>query len=184
MSREDPAVYLDGAALWSRAPYVRALLRGMCVHAQDAEDVVQEVLAGAWRAMLAGRFRPLPSLPLDVAIERWLFGITWRQVGHYRGSAWARRVRVSPDPMGHPDAPVLLWPSPEGAAEAREVLRELGRIPLIYREALILFHVLNFDTAEIAELTGVQPRAVLARLHRGAELLARAVQRWRRRSCS
>ena len=56
-----PPVYLDGAALWSRAPYLRALLRGMCVPSQDAEDVVQEVMAGAWRAMLAGRFRPLPT---------------------------------------------------------------------------------------------------------------------------
>src|SRR5262245_10925149 len=88
--------------------FLRHSLRWLGVVEHDLDDVLQDVMLAAYRRL--GSFDPArpgrrtggvtrqndtrvspaetaPSEPL----KRWLFGIAWRQVGHYRERAHRRR---------------------------------------------------------------------------------------------
>jgi RNA polymerase sigma-70 factor, ECF subfamily len=110
-------------------PFLRGLLRGVGVGANDREDVLHDVLLAAYRNLetfdasrllraLQGRrdeddffeddfededHEPVPlsavlpwigeGQPRRVwdSLYRWLYGIAWRQVSHYRDRAYRRR---------------------------------------------------------------------------------------------
>ena len=86
-------VTLGATDLATHMPYLRAVLRTMGAPAQDEEDLVHEITAAAWTAILAARFRPDPTLPREVAVKRWLGGIARRQVGTHRQRTGQRHHR-------------------------------------------------------------------------------------------
>src|SRR5690348_9483900 len=93
--------------------FLRQSLRWLGVAERDVDDVLQDVMLAAYRrldsfdpthaarAVTGARFRSATSAPPCAAravattpgepLKRWLFGIAWRQVGHYRGRAYRRR---------------------------------------------------------------------------------------------
>lgn len=102
-------------------PFLRKTLRGLGVAMDDIDDVLQNVLIGAYRGLERydeSRFRdPLSEADEEVAVDEdeeeaasgamlpwliesprelrplhsWLFGIAWRQVSHYKERAYRRR---------------------------------------------------------------------------------------------
>ena len=178
----DPiTTYLDEAPLLAQAPFVRALLRAMGIPRQDEDDLIQEIVMGAWRSITNGRLLIHPDVPLEPALRSWLYGITWRQVRHYRERAHRRREMLVAEPFGHERVLFTLYaPAPDGPFAAREILAALDRIPAKYREPLILHHLEGFDAAEIAEILGIPENTARSRIHLGIRAFTRAVQRWRR----
>jgi RNA polymerase sigma-70 factor (ECF subfamily) len=119
----------------------------------DAEDLLQEALAHAWRGLPglrdAGRFKP------------WLFAIIRRRY-------LTRRSRQRPL-QALDELPAL--PGPEADPLQRELLEALARLPEAPRELLSLFYLHGLSMQETAEVLGLAPGAVHMRLARARERL-------------
>ena len=155
----------------------------------EAEDAVQDTLLRAWRGL--ERFEGRAS------VRSWLYRIA-TNVCLDMLSGRERRARPmdlgparSPDgPIGEilpevtwieplPDASVLPEGDPAAVAEARETLRlafvaALQHLPPRQRAVLILFEVLGWRAAEVAELLGTSVAAVNSALQRARATLEQA----------
>jgi RNA polymerase sigma-70 factor (TIGR02960 family) len=146
----------------------------------DAEDVLQEALLAAWRAI--GHFD-------GRALRAWLYRIaTNRCLNYLRGES--RRPRPAglpgqePDGTGPARSAYPWWlepypeellgdapPGPEARYEARESIAlsfvaGLQHLPPQQRAVLVLRDVLGFPAAEAAEILGTTPAAVNSALIR------------------
>lgn len=169
-----PAVIVSDVAITDHAPQIRALLLHFEVRPDDADDLVQEVLTGAWRSVKAGRFRPRPERPVAEALQGWLYGVAWRYVNHYRRKAWRRneipvqRLRAR---LGRGT------PSLEDRYAAWELLQGLDRLPRWASEILVLHYADGYDTRELSGLIKLGLRAVQIRIARARRDFRDQVQR-------
>ena len=157
-------------------PYRRELLLHcyrMLGSLADAEDVVQDVLVAAWRAIAGFEGR--------ASVRTWLYRIaTNRCLNAIR--AGRRRPPPEPLPPFVPPAPSrrgeVTWLSPypdawlepaSGPPERRSIDREavtlafvtaLQRLPPRQCAALVLANVLDFTDPEVATMLGTSPTAV------------------------
>ena len=114
----------------------------------DAQDICQEVLLK--RLAYQGTFEGPEH-------ERaWLVRVTVNACRSLRRSPWRHRV-VGLDTVAQ--QPVF-QPEPGG------LLEEVQRLPAKYREVLVLYYYMGYDTKEIAALLGVRPDTVRARMSR------------------
>lgn len=164
------------ALCYQRRLYAFALR--VCGSREDAEEIVQDALIRAYRA-LAGypdeRRRALVLRP-------WLFQIT---INVARNRARVRRPPTTS--LDGAEAPTLREPAdderdqPEVRAEAAERRRELARLllalPMRYRPAVVLRHVEGLGYDEIAAIVGQPVGTVKANVHRGVGLLRAALER-------
>src|SRR5215471_16847831 len=116
----------------------------------EAEDVAQEVMLRAWRAI--PRFRGQSSY------FTWLYRIAVNEANR----ALEKRARRPPTtPIGADD--------PSRQAENRELRRALGRalaeLPPALRTAIVLRDVEGLSTQEAAEIAGISQAAFKTRLH-------------------
>jgi RNA polymerase sigma-70 factor (ECF subfamily) len=158
---------------------------------QDAEDLVQETLVAAWRAL--GDFEGRSSM------RSWLYRIaTNRCLNHLRDRG--RRLPELPapiEPIPPPpeptrmSEPVWLEPypdvlladrtqEPEARYESREAISlafmfALQRLPPRQRAVLVLRDVLGFRAAEAAEIVGATEVAVNRMLQRARQAMDRSV---------
>jgi RNA polymerase sigma-70 factor (TIGR02960 family) len=159
-------------------PYRRPLL----VHCyrilgsvQDAEDVLQEVLLSAWRAL--DQFD-------GASLKAWLYRIATNRCLNYLRDG-ARRPATTRPPLPGPVSSAEPWwlepfpdallddaaPGPEARYEARESIAlsfvaGLQRLPSQQRAALVLRDVLGFSSAEAAEILGSTQASVNSALQR------------------
>ena len=123
----------------------------------DAEDAAQTVLLRLWRSGQA--------FPYDDQLRYWLVRVTVNACKNLRRSPWRTRT-VGLEQVAEPAA----FQPEEGG-----VLEEVQKLPAKYREVLVLYYYLGYDTGEIAALLNIRPEAVrarmsLARRHLKAEL--------------
>jgi RNA polymerase sigma-70 factor (ECF subfamily) len=175
------AADLDGAfeqlaLCYQRRLYAFALR--VCGSREDAEEIVQDALIRAYRALAgypAERRRAL-------AVRPWLFQIT---VNVARNRARVRRLPTTS--LDGAEAATLREPAddvceqPEARAETAERRRELARLllglPLRYRPAVVLRHVEGLGYDEIATILEQPVGTVKANVHRGVGLLRAALER-------
>jgi RNA polymerase sigma-70 factor (TIGR02960 family) len=143
---------------------------------QDAEDVVQEALVGAWKGYAGFEGRS--------SVRTWLYTIATHACLRHR-----RRRRTSPevgpaytqvDDLGEPTDLAYVEPSADPAllAERRETVElayvaALQRLPATQRAVLILREVLEFPAAEVAEQLETSVASVNSALQRARATLAR-----------
>jgi len=134
----------------------------------EAEDVAQEVMLRAWRAI--ARFRGQSSY------FTWLYRIA---VNEANRALEKRGRRPAAAPLG-PDELQLPAPAaedPARQAENSELRRALGRalagLPPALRTAIVLRDVEGLSTQQAAEIAGVSQAAFKSRLHQ-ARLRVRA----------
>ncbi len=123
----------------------------------EAEDLVQETFARAWRS--------LDQLRNDAAAKAWLFTTLKRE--HARQFERAQPVFESADLDDIPDHRRDFDDRPE--AQALRVA--LARLPREYREPLVLQVLGGFSGAEIAAMLGVTSNTVMVRLFRARQKL-------------
>jgi RNA polymerase sigma-70 factor (ECF subfamily) len=184
--------------------FLRQALRWLGVAERDIDDVLQDVMIAAYHALesfdprhstggaragqppsghdpSSDRRAPQAAIPLCEPLRRWLFGIAWRQVGHYRERAHRRReIAVGAGTS---------WPfdlaDPGLSSEqllAREqsgqlVGRLLGALDLERRVVLIMHDLLDVTTADIARDLDVKENTVRNRLRLAREDFRVAVKR-------
>lgn len=157
----DPAAFDEAYARY-RAPLFSFLVR-LARTCWLAEDLLQET----WLRLA----RHATDLPSDTSLRPWLFTV-------------ARNLFVSQRRWAVLDGDRLrelgLWPkarsdSPFEATAANETERRLesalGRIPIKYREALLLVAVEGLEPAEAAQVLGLRPDALRQRLARARSML-------------
>lgn len=140
-------------------------VRRRCASPEDADDVVSEIYAVAWRR--------ISDVPKADGARLWLFGVARRVLSNNRRSA-ARAVRlldrIEAD-AARPDAEVDHALS-AALADALGTLSELD---------LSIVTMRNWDdlaVQEIATVVGLTPNAVSIRLHRVHRQLAAHIDRW------
>ncbi|WP_437671021.1 RNA polymerase sigma factor [Sorangium sp. So ce131] len=185
--------------------FLRQALRWLGVAERDIDDVLQDVMIAAYHALdgfdpgrSAGEEPSAPHLPahgpgpahgappraatpLWEPLKRWLFGIAWRQAGHYRDRAYRRReVAVGAGTS---------WPfdqaDPGLSSEqllAREQLgqlvgRLLGTLDLDRQRILILHDLLEVPIADIARELMEKENTVRNRLRLARQDFRVAVKR-------
>ena len=144
------------------------LARGLTRTAQDAEDLVSETCLLALRGWRRGR-------PDDPAA--WFATVCLNAArSSYRRRA-ARPVEVAADGW-------LLLQRDEGADTARSALaavesarvrQALTELPAPQHEAITLMDLAGYTAAQTAQIVGAPRGTVLARVHRGRKVLARAL---------
>ena len=119
----------------------------------DAQDVCQEALLKGLDH--AGSFGSWEH-------ERaWLMRVTVNLCKNLRRSPWRTRT-VGLDTVAEQAA----FQPEEGG-----VLEEVQRLPAKYREVLVLYYYMGYDTNEIAEILGIRTDAVRARMSRARQKL-------------
>lgn len=144
------------------------LARGLMNSRQDAEDLVSETCllalrgwrrqppddACAWFATIClnaarSSYRRRAARPVEVAADAWLFD----------------RADDRADTAG----------SALSSLEAQRVRDEVGRLPARQLEAIALMDLAGYTAAQTATILGAPRGTVLARVHRGRKVLARAL---------
>ncbi|WP_437694261.1 RNA polymerase sigma factor [Sorangium sp. So ce176] len=156
--------------------FIARYLARLGVRAQDIDDVAQEVLAGAYRAL--PRFDPGRG-----SVRSWLMGIATHQASNHFRRAHRRRERLRPldDLDALPDA----TPDSEQRAIARDrrgVLDKLlEEVPLERRCVFVAHEIEEIDMAEIAQQLSIPLSTAWSR-HRLAWMdIEAAMRRWQAR---
>ena len=134
----------------------------LCRDPAIADDVVQESLLRAWKA--------LDSLKDDAAAKQWLLTIVRRE-----NARWFERRRletVDVDDLTPAQEAVIAESPNDDVADVRAAIFSLEDD---YREPLVLQVLMGYSTKEIAQLMELGQGAVLTRLHRARHKLREAV---------
>lgn len=123
-----------------------------------AEDVVQETMLRAWKAR--------DSLLDEAAAKPWFLTIVRRE--YARTFERKRFVTVDVDDLIAAEDPMLAATQDQDLGEIRTALFKL---PLEYREPLVLQVLMGYSTAEIAQELDLSNAAALTRLFRARKQL-------------
>ena len=146
-------------------PHFPDLYRTARLLAQDlaeAEDLVQEVYLQAWKSF--HRFEA------GTNCRAWLFKILFHRLHHFR-RRWAKAAKVDAfeSPEGHDN--IAAEPPVPQEIRDEDVLKGLGKVPIEFREVVLLADVQEFSYKEIAETMKLPLGTVMSRLSRGRRLL-------------
>ena len=141
-------------------PQLYRLLARMLGSASAAEDVVQECVIRAWRA--------LPNFRGDARFSTWLYRIAINEGNRHLARESRRELLPFEDVLRYvPDVGAQTAELAE-AGELREQLESLlADLPSNYRAAVVLRDVEGFSNEEAAELLDLDIRNFKSRLHRG-----------------
>ena len=120
-----------------------------------AEELVQETFARAWASW--------PELRDIKVVKQWLITILRNE----RARMFASKAL----PLADEDVHELEIPHPTGVAEDLDLRRRIERLPLSYREPLLLQVLGGFSCAEIASMLETSEGAIMTRLTRARQSL-------------
>lgn len=123
-----------------------------------ANDLVQETMLRAWRS--------LDSLKDAGAAKSWLFTTLRRE--NARRFERKRLPLVDIDDYNPGDEASL---GPDGEMENDDMRKAIARLPLKYREPLVLQALLGYSIAEIAEQLDLSESATMTRVFRARQKL-------------
>jgi RNA polymerase sigma-70 factor (ECF subfamily) len=156
----------DGFSRWVQ-PHWHAMARLAARYSRDADDILQDALAVAWRKR--SQFDPTRG-----SARTWLLTITADQ----RSKAWRRTVRTLSRPWADPQsgrpatdsAPDVPFgvPSPELRLDLR---RAIGRLPAKQALAIDLHYYLGLGIAEVAAVMRCPEGTVKSHLSRARDRL-------------
>jgi len=132
-------------------------------NAEDAQDLVQEVLLRAWR-----KWDEVSEMDSPGAWSRTVMNNL--AIGRSRRARVEMRHSLRSGPMGE----AVEYPAPDAAAT--DLARELRRLPHKERTALLLYHVVGLRISEVASEMGAPEGTVRSWLTRGRVSLAKALQ--------
>lgn len=145
------------------APRLMKVARHLCGDEAEAEDALQET----FRTVIEKQSKWDARRPL----MPWMTGILSLHAKKAREKA-ERRILQDPPPEGEA-------PDPARLAEDRELgellEKTIGELPQTYVKALRSYLFDGKPAREIASMLGISPNAASVRLHRGLELLRRAL---------
>lgn len=169
-----PVVYLDDMRILALVPLIRRVLAKRGVSEQHIPDVVQDVVLGAWVAMLAGRFRLREGDTIDRALRNWISTIALNHAANWQARAFNRLEIPFSNLSTDPDELACGCVDPWSRYDARQALRSIARsIPRDLRVvATLATH--GCTATEIAMALGVSRATASSRLRKVQGLARRA----------
>jgi RNA polymerase sigma factor (sigma-70 family) len=141
---------------------------------RDAEEVAQDALTRAYRAMGGYSRERIEAMKL----RPWLASIAINLARNRRRRIDDRQPPAQLEPMldgGYDPPSDARWASPASTADRRETQRELAeallRLNVTVRAAVVLRHVDGLSLAETAEALGRPEGTIKAQVHRGLQQL-------------
>jgi RNA polymerase sigma-70 factor (ECF subfamily) len=175
----DPKPRFD-ALVWPHAAAVLRTARFLCHDPAEADDVAQETLLKAFRAL--DTFQP------GTDVKAWLMTILRNtRIDRLRSrAAHARDVSLDAmpfEPASDEGGPARVdehpaWDDPQALLQRfsdRHMIQALRRLPEEIRWTLLLVDVEGIDHAEAAAILGVPVGTVKSRAHRGRRMLREAL---------
>ena len=153
---------------------VHDLVYRMVGDAGKAEDVAQDAFVKAYLSLRDFRG--------ESRFSTWLCRIAMNRCKDLLRRA-SREVLIPGGSDGEPHIPSSVdeGPTPAVMLEQREreavLHRALARLPLKYREAVVLRHMEGMDFKEVGSLLGIAAGAAKVRTFRGREMLRRLLER-------
>lgn len=138
-------------------------LRRICGDHQEAEDLTQETLIRAFRALRG--YTPDRIKAID--LRPWLWTIAMNLGRNHLRDRSRRPTHVRLVETGHED------PEPVDNAAWD---RRLSALSAAQRKAVVLRHVVGLSIAEISEMTGRPEGTVKADVHRGLARLRKTIE--------
>ena len=130
----------------------------------EAEDLVQEVYLEAWKSF--HRFEP------GTNCRAWLFRILFHRLHHLRRRL-AKYSRTEGYASPADEDNIVAEPPVPQEIRDEDVLKALEKVPVDFREVVLMADVEEFSYKEIAETMKVPVGTVMSRLSRGRKLLRR-----------
>lgn len=127
----------------------------------QAEDLVQEAYLQAWKSF--DRFEP------GTNCRAWLFKILFHVIQHHRRKSFRLKLTDEGDQVF--EQTLMYEPPVSQDLTDEEVLAAFQKLPVQYREVVLLSDVYDFKYKEIQETLGIPQGTVMSRLSRGRELL-------------
>lgn len=147
----------------------------------DVEDAAQEAMITLCRLVDEGRIRGAYTTTPDVVIRNVAAGVVWRAAATVAGPGRRRGRHVPIGDESGLDMPDPA-PGPEDVAEARRLLRQIGRLPPATTRVLLL--VVDAEIAEdVARELGLDLSTVYRHVARARDVLAKRYDRprWSRK---
>lgn len=149
-------------------PYLNDLFRTasrMVASAADAEDLVQETYLQAWKSF--------HKFQQGTNCRAWLFAILFNKIRHYYRAQYSAKIVVVDDET------LAQVPAPEAPAadtiRDEDILAALEKIPVGYREVILLADVQEFPYREVADILEIPIGTVMSRLSRARGLLRKGL---------
>jgi RNA polymerase sigma-70 factor (ECF subfamily) len=138
--------------------------RNMLGDTADAEDAVQEAFLRVHAA--------LPRYTEYGRFEAWLFRILANQCRTMRARERRRGAWLLPYEPRHAGIAAEAHATQDTAGTLlREIDRALQELPVLLREAFLLYHVEGMGYDKMMEITGARPSALKMRVKRARDLL-------------
>lgn len=145
------------------------LARWLCGSTSDADDVVQEAFLRAFRLFASFRGeRPRPWL-LAIVRNTWFTMHQQRKSAAETGYDDSAPDAVLPEWHGMPEDPEQALLREE---DARLVHTALERLPVAFREVIVLRELEDLHYRDIARIVDIPAGTVMSRLARGRKMLA------------
>ncbi|HWA63382.1 MAG TPA: sigma-70 family RNA polymerase sigma factor [Caulobacteraceae bacterium] len=152
------------AELMPMISHMRAFARSLCGDPVEADDLVQESLAKAWKSRA--------SYQTGTSLKSWTFTILRNQFYSDKRRSW-RQSSLDPETA---ERTLVAASNPGAALELDEVRRALALLPDDQREALILVGVAGLPYEEVSAICDCAIGTIKSRVsrarHRLAEILA------------
>jgi len=150
------------AAAMPHFPDLYRTARSLAQHSSEGEDLVQEVYLEAWKSF--HRFE------MGTNCRAWLFKILFHRLHHFR-RRWAKAAKVEAfEKPEDANGIAAETPVPQEIRD-EDILEALGKLPIDFREVVLLADVQEFSYREIAETLKLPLGTVMSRLSRGRKLL-------------
>ncbi len=129
----------------------------------EAEDLVQEAYLQAWKSF--HRFEP------GTNCRAWLFKILFHVIHHHRRKWFGLGSRIVEMEEGALENTLVYQPPVPQHLSDEDVLAALDRVPVQYREVILLADVEEFSYKEVAQALSIPLGTVMSRLSRGRKIL-------------
>lgn len=134
-----------------------------------AEDITQEIFLTV--------YLKLDSFAGKSSIRTWIYSIAINKCKDYLRSWHVRRISVQENIK---DLLTSKWNGPDEELDAKiesaQLVDEVLRLPLKYREVILLYYYKELSIKEISDVIGIGESTVKVRLHRGREKLRKPME--------
>ena len=132
-----------------------------------SEDIFQEVFIKV--------ARNIHKFKGESSERTWIIRITINTCKDHLKSAWNKKV-ISIEDTKEENKDTLFEESVINKEKSNNIVKEILKLPIKYKEVILLYYYQNFSTAEVAKILKIPEASVRTRMKRAREMLKDKLQ--------